>query len=124
MVTEEEYNQVCQERDELKVKVTRLQNKNLVLEKANKILRESTIKRTEEKDNLIKCLEQEKAELSLNHAILKHTMSRYEHFDLPWSLAKSDISIATDYPSTAPPSLVETIKQSVVEGLSEKHDLF
>ena len=57
MVTEEEYNQVCQERDELKVKVNRLQNKNLVLEKANKILRESTINCTEEKDNLIKCLE-------------------------------------------------------------------
>ena len=53
MVTEEEYNQVCQERDELKIKITRLQNKNLVLEKANKILRESTIKRIEEKDNLI-----------------------------------------------------------------------
>ena len=57
MVTEEEYNQVCQERDELKIKITRLQNKNLVLEKANKILRESTINRIEEKDNLIKCLE-------------------------------------------------------------------
>ena len=57
MVTEEEYNQVCQERDELKIKITRLQNKNLVLEKANKILRESTTKRIEEKDNLIKCLE-------------------------------------------------------------------
>ena len=51
-------------------------------------------------------------------------MSRYEHFELPWSIAKSEISIATDYPSTAPPTLVETIKQSVVDAFAEKSDLF
>ena len=54
MVTDEEYKEVCQERDELKIKVNQLQNKNLVLEKANQILRESKIKLMTESDDLIK----------------------------------------------------------------------
>ena len=54
MVTDEEYKEVCKERDELKIKLSQLQNKNLVLEKANQILRESKIKIMTESDDLIK----------------------------------------------------------------------
>ena len=60
----------------------------------------------------------------MDYAIIKHTMSRYEKFDLPWTLDKADISIATDYPSTAPPSLVEIIKEGLVDGFACKSDLF
>ena len=62
--------------------------------------------------------------MTLNSLTVKHTLNRYEHFEMPFILAKEDLKLAEDYPNNASTDLIEVLKDSIVEGMQQNTSLY